>query len=175
MNLSLYFSKNSIRSQTTHFPLGTVIFHPGQPGDVFYILWSGRMRVLVQDADGRSETLGYLYPGDHFGEGALLTGKGHRATVRAVEDSEVMVVPRDEFFKVLKKDPELKAYLEDQVENIAYRNFTRFLKGGSDHVSGGVMQELFACLKREEVESEAMVVERGLPGERFYLVGRGQL
>ena len=51
---------------------------------------SGRLRVLKEDEEGQSETVGYLYAGDHFGEGALLTGKGHRTTVRAAEDSEVL-------------------------------------------------------------------------------------
>ncbi len=84
-------------------PFGSVIFHQGQAGDAFYMVQSGRLRVIKHNAEGGSATVGYLYAGDHFGEGALLTGQGHRATVRAVEDSDVLQVPKDQFFKVLKK------------------------------------------------------------------------
>ena len=64
---------------------------------------SGRLRVMKQDGNGDSTTVGYLYAGDHFGEGALLNRQGHRATVRAVEDVEVLQVPKDEFFKAVRK------------------------------------------------------------------------
>jgi len=130
---------------------------------------------MKKNAKGYLKTIGYLYSGDHFGEGALLTGQTHRATIRATEDSEILQVPKDEFFRLIKSDPELKTYLEDQITHIAYRNFTRFLKGGSEQVPGKAMQELFASLKREEVTSGTAVVSRGQSGERFYLIGGGQL
>ena len=127
--------------------------------------------MIKQNADGQSETVGFLYAGDHFGEGALLTESGHRATVRAVEDSLVLRVPQNEFFKVLKKEPELEAHLQDQVENIAYRDFTRYLKG---NVQGEAIRELFRRLTREEVAEGTTVSEPGRSRGRFCLVGSGR-
>ncbi|MYF74046.1 MAG: cyclic nucleotide-binding domain-containing protein, partial [Gemmatimonadetes bacterium] len=95
MNLSHFFTKNSVRSKSVHFPFGGVVFQQGQVGEAFYIVQSGRLRVIKQDENGNSTTVGYLYAGDHFGEGALLTRDGHRATVRAVEDAEALQVPKD--------------------------------------------------------------------------------
>ena len=129
MNLSVFFAKNSVRSQSVHFPFGGVVFQQGQAGEAFYIVQSGRLRVIKQGANGTSATVGYLYAGDHFGEGALLNRQGHRATVRAVEDADVLQVPMDEFFKAIRKHSDVRAYLEEQVACIAYRDFTRFLKG----------------------------------------------
>ena len=129
MDVLSRFKQPPIQSEAVQFPFGSVVFDQGGSGDAFYIVQAGRLRVIRRNADGHPETMGFLYPGDHFGEGALLTGRGHRATVRAVEDSEVIRVPRDEFVKILRKEPALKARLQDQVANIAYRNFTRYLKG----------------------------------------------
>ncbi|MCY3682475.1 MAG: cyclic nucleotide-binding domain-containing protein, partial [Gemmatimonadetes bacterium] len=114
MNLSHFFIKNSVRSQSVHFPFGGVVFQQGQEGEAFYIVQSGRLRVMKQDGNGDSMTVGYLYAGDHFGEGALLTRQGHRATVRAVEDADVLQVPKDEFFKAVRKSSDVRAYLEEQ-------------------------------------------------------------
>ena len=133
---------------------------------------SGRLRVIKQDADGTSTTVGYLYAGDHFGEGALLSRQGHRTTVRAVEDAEVLQVPKDEFFKAVRKNSDVKAYLEEQVSCIAYRDFTRFLKGD---VPDEAMRVLLARLKREAVEEGVTIVDQGQLGQRFYLLGSGQL
>ncbi len=172
MNLSLFFAKNSVRSQSVRFPFGRVVFQQGQTAEAFYIVQSGRLRVIKQDANGDSATVGYLYAGDHFGEGGLLNRQGHRATVRAVEDADVLQVPKDEFFKAVGKSSDVRAYLEEQIACIAYRDFTRFLKGD---VPGDAMRALFARLKREVVEEGVTVVERGQLGHRFYLIGSGQL
>ena len=172
MNISLFFHQNSDVSQAVRVPFGGVVFQEGQAGEAFYMVQSGRLRVIKQDANGTSATAGYLYAGDHFGEGALLTGQGHRATVRAVEDSDVLQVPKDEFFKAVRKNSDVKAYLEEQIECIAYRNFTRFLKGD---VPNQAMKVLFARLKREAVAEGTKVVDQGQFGQRFYLIGRGQL
>ncbi|MCE2434505.1 MAG: peptidase domain-containing ABC transporter [Candidatus Latescibacteria bacterium] len=172
MNLSVFFAKNSVRPQPARYSFGGIVFQQGQAGEAFYIVQSGRLRVIKQDTNGDLVTVGYLYAGDHFGEGALLTRQGHRATVRAVEDAEVLQVPKDEFFKAVRKSSDVRAYLEEQVACIAYRDFTRFLKG---NVSSEAMRVLFARLKREAVAEGTTVVERGQLGQRFYLIGSGQL
>ncbi len=172
MNLLTFFLKNSARSLSVRFPFGGVIFQQGQTAEAFYIVQSGRLRVIKQDTNGDSATVGYLYAGDHFGEGALLNRQGHRATVRAVEDAEVLQVPKDEFFKAVRKSSDVRAYLEEQIACIAYRDFTRFLKGD---VPSEAIRVLFARLKREAVEEGVTVVERGQLGQRFYLIGSGQL
>ncbi len=175
MNIDQIFQELDIKGELVPVDLGTVVFNQGQPGDHLYVVKSGRLRVLKEEAEGQSETVGYLYEGDHFGEGALLTGQGHRATVRAAEDSEVLRIKSEDFQRALKNDPELKAYFEDQVAHVAYWNFTRFLKGGSDQVFAEAMQHLFGNLKRQAYQSGETVVKRGDVGSGLYLVGGGEL
>ena len=175
MNINQIFQELDIKGELVSVDLGTVVFNQGQPGDGFYIVLSGRLRVLKEDEEGQSETVGYLYAGDHFGEGALLTGKRHRATVRAAEDSEVLRIKSEDFQRAIKNDSELRAYFEDQVAHIAYRNFTRFLKGRGDQVSTEAMQHLFGNLKRQTYQSDETVVKCGDVGSGLYLVGGGEL
>ena len=79
MNIDQIFQELDIKGELVSLDLGTVVFNQSQSGDGFYIVRSGRLRVLKEDEEEHIETVGYLYVGDHFGEGALLTGKGHRA------------------------------------------------------------------------------------------------
>ncbi len=175
MNHPILPDKFASQENSLRLNLGATIFQEGDPGDAFYIVRSGRLRVLRKDDEERPQTVGYLYPGDHFGEGALLTGLGRRATVRAVEPSGVLRVSRADFLKVVSSNPDLKAYLEDQIVHIAYRDFTRFLKAGNGQVSGEAMQDLFRSLKREALSSETCVARQGDAGERFYLIGGGHM
>ena len=172
MDVFSRFSQSSIQTESVRFRFGEVVIEQGAPGDAFYMVESGRLRVIKPNADGHPETVGFLYAGGHFGEGALLTGRGHRASVRAAEDSVVLKVSRDEFFDALKKEPELDAHLQDQVANIAYRDFTRYLKGS---VSGNGMRELFSRLKREEFTEGVTFSGPGRSLGRFCAVGSGRL
>ncbi|MDE3001201.1 MAG: ABC transporter transmembrane domain-containing protein [Gemmatimonadota bacterium] len=172
MDVFTHFSQSSIQPESVRFRFGEVVIVQGAPGDAFYMVKSGRLRVIKRETDGDPETVGFLYGGDHFGEGALLTGRGHRATVRAAEDSVVLRVSRDEFLDALKKEPELEAYLRDQVANIAYRDFTRHLKGS---VSPEGMRELFSRLKREDIPEGAAFSGSGRSPGRFCVVASGEL
>jgi predicted MFS family arabinose efflux permease len=71
---------------------GEVIFREGDPGDRFYIVESGRVRVV---SDG--EELNDLWPGEAFGEIALLRDVPRTATVEAREETTLLALERDEF------------------------------------------------------------------------------
>src|SRR5207247_3257521 len=71
---------------------GEPIVTQGQQGDSFYVVAAGELAVTV---DGRDViTLG---DGDSFGEIALLRNVPRTATVRALVDSSLVVVHRDDF------------------------------------------------------------------------------
>ncbi|MBX9583548.1 MAG: cyclic nucleotide-binding domain-containing protein, partial [Gemmataceae bacterium] len=78
---------------------GGVIIREGDRVDdrsKFYLIRRGRAEVL-RAADGRSEKLAELGPGQYFGEVALLMDRPRNATVRAVDRVEVYTVDRATF------------------------------------------------------------------------------
>ena len=65
------------------FDFGEIIVRQGDEADAFYVLVTGRARVLQEKPDGKETPLNRLVPGDEFGEGALFAGGKREATVRA--------------------------------------------------------------------------------------------
>ena len=63
---------------------------------------------MLEDEEGRELALAYLYPGDFFGELALIGDSERRATVRAGTDLETFVLKRSTFLKLLDSHPELR-------------------------------------------------------------------
>ena len=154
--------------------LGEVLFYEGDRGDCFYYVVSGLLRVFTRDSNNEVQTIGYLFPGDHFGEGALLTGKPRRATVRAVEPSTVLKISQGGFHTLVSEHRELTPYLLDQVQDIAYRNFTKFLKLDTVNLHEA-MQLFFQNLERKIIAAGEKAVSRDEEAKRLCLVGRGIL
>ncbi len=154
--------------------LGEVLFYEGDRGDCFYYVVSGQLRVLTRNNNDQMQTLGYLFPGDHCGEGALLTGKPRRATVRAVEPSTVLKISQSNFHALVSEHRELTLYLLDQVRDIAYRNFTKFIELDTVNLHEA-MQLFFQCLKRKVIASGEKAVWRDEEAKNLYLIGRGTL
>jgi signal transduction histidine kinase len=86
-----------------HHLANTVIFREGMPGDVLYIIWSGRVAV-VKDLEGETPTLlAYGEPGEILGEISLLGDGLHSASVVAVEDTRLLRLHRADLQRLMSK------------------------------------------------------------------------
>ena len=89
------------------FGAGEEIVREGELSGRFYIITSGEVEV-VQHVDGRDQTIRRLGSGDHFGEIALLGDRRRTATVRAVTNTSVLSIARQDFAALVGNLPELK-------------------------------------------------------------------
>jgi len=89
------------------FPARTLLFKRGDPGDSFYVIQTGKVRVFRRDEEGTEITFSEMGPGKSFGEMALLTGEPRSANVETLEESRLMVLSKDQFDRVLKSHPDL--------------------------------------------------------------------
>jgi rhodanese-related sulfurtransferase len=86
-------------------PAGTMIFQQGDPGDSFFIINAGKVRVFRRDSDGIETNLSQLGAGTSFGEMALLTGEPRSANVETLEETRLTVLTKDQFDRVLRDFP----------------------------------------------------------------------
>lgn len=85
---------------------GQILFTPAYQGRVIFLLLRGRVR-LYRMAEGREITLGVVGTGGMFGETALTAGRRHRAYAQAVVPSEVALMNRDTFHRLVHDRPEV--------------------------------------------------------------------
>jgi signal transduction histidine kinase len=86
-----------------HHPANTVIFREGMPGDVLYIIWSGRVAV-IKDLEGETPTLlAYGEAGEILGEISLLENGPHSASVVAVEDTRLLRLSRADLQRLISE------------------------------------------------------------------------
>ena len=91
-------------------PPDTVFIREGEAGDSFCIILSGRVRVFRALDDGSKVPLNTLGPGECFGEMALLTGNPRSASIETIEATSLLVIPKDEFDRLLDLHPRLNSH-----------------------------------------------------------------
>ncbi|HEY4716757.1 MAG TPA: cyclic nucleotide-binding domain-containing protein [bacterium] len=102
----------AIISQITNektIPNHTPIYVERMLGESFYIIKSGSVQISKQlSGTGDKEVL-QLNAGDFFGELSLLDGGSRPVSARAIENTELLVIDRDDFLKLIEKEPLLCA------------------------------------------------------------------
>ncbi|MDY7227762.1 NAD-binding protein [Hyalangium rubrum] len=82
-------------------PAGSEIFKKGDPGETFFVVLAGEVRLL---GDG-GQLVSTVGPGGFFGELALLTGEPRMATAVASSPCELAAVGREDFRGVVMGNP----------------------------------------------------------------------
>jgi len=105
------------------FKSGDYIFKKGDPGDCLYVIHDGKARAFVKDSFFRAaKVLGYLNPGDVFGEMALLDGRRRSASVKTMMPTQAFVLLRSSFDMVLEANPNFKEKIEKVVKKRRIEN-----------------------------------------------------
>ncbi len=82
-----------------------VIIRQGHRGDSFFLISEGKLAVLIKKSDGSKVLIRHLFAGNYFGEISLLTGEKRTATVVAEEKSVLYRLSKNDFGRILSKNP----------------------------------------------------------------------
>lgn len=94
--------------RSRRFRRGEVLFHEGDPGDALFIVASGAVKVVVPSEDGEEAILATLRHGDFLGELALLDGAPRSASAVALEPTETLMLPREQFRALVASEPAIR-------------------------------------------------------------------
>ena len=89
------------------FQSGEVIFAAGDPGDGFYVVESGSVRISAVVGQNEPRLLAKIGEGDFFGEMAVLDDAPRSATATAEGETRVLFVERDQLLDLLERQPQL--------------------------------------------------------------------
>jgi CRP-like cAMP-binding protein len=93
----------------------SIIFEKDSPSEALYIILSGRVEI-VDVVEGEDVEIAVLEPGDFFGELSLLLHTTHSKTARALEDTELMVLPKESFQELLASNADLAGHFRRKLE-----------------------------------------------------------
>lgn len=93
------------QSSSRKFSRGELIYLPADLGDSALLLVDGRVRLFAATPEGKQGVLGYVEPGELFGELPVITGGKRDEFAEATATSLVVSVPREEILRLVSSQP----------------------------------------------------------------------
>ncbi|KAH7491220.1 cGMP-dependent protein kinase [Phytophthora ramorum] len=152
---------------------GACVFREGEIGDLFYIIFSGSVDVNINSKDFKGNMqmtkLVNLTEGSHFGELALMKGRGVRsATVVTREECQLLVICEKDYNATLrrmqKKDMAKRVGVLDQIPMFQTPEWT-----------GELLKELSYVLLEQKVSTGSVLYRQGDRATHVYFVVRGEV
>lgn len=111
-----------------HYAKGEVLFRPGQIIDGFYTVVTGKLESRTEQPNSTKDFVRILNSGDHWGERTIAGGFETISTLTALEDTKVLILERETFYKLQQSLPAMSDYfknIEDQTYPEQLRDIER--------------------------------------------------
>jgi CRP-like cAMP-binding protein len=153
---------------------GQPVIRAGDPGDGFYLLASGCVRVWRPGVDGAPVELARLYEGALFGEMAIIHAEPRSASVDVVGAADLVFFGREAIRAAADELPTLAATLVRYARERLVRNVAHTAPLFAPYPPGERL-ELLKRFTLREVEPGEVLVERGADVEELLVVVAGAL
>jgi len=137
---------------------GSIVIAAGDPTDSLYIILSGRLKVMMSDAEGKEVILSILSGGEFFGEMGLIDDAPRSASVVAIEPCELLVLTRRDFKKCMTENAEMAMGV--------MRGLVRRLREADRKIGSLALLDVYGRVARllldmaETVDGQKMVTKR---------------
>ena len=91
----------------TQLEKGDVLFLQSDPSETAYIVFHGKVSIVLNSPDGREMVINEMQEGDLFGELGILTKKSRSTSAIARTKCELLVIPSQALQKMIDSEPQL--------------------------------------------------------------------
>ena len=122
-------------SVTRTFNKNSIVITEGDSSNSLYIILSGEVKIYVSDADGKTNIVNRLGPGDYFGELSLIDDEPRSASVEAVSKCKMSILSRQDFVGYIEQHPHVAIHL---LKGIGQR-----LRNTTNHAKNLALMDVF--------------------------------
>jgi CRP/FNR family cyclic AMP-dependent transcriptional regulator len=139
-------------------PRASTVMAGGDATDSLYIVLSGRLKVMMSDAEGKEVILSILGPGEFFGEMGLIDDSPRSASVVSIEACELLAITKRDFKKCLAENFEMTMAV--------MRGLVRRLREADRKIGSLALLDVYGRVARllldmsETVDGEKIVTKR---------------
>jgi CRP-like cAMP-binding protein len=104
------------RSSSKECARGQIVFAPASTPRSVYLLEKGLVRIFRLSAQGAELTLGYVQPGEVFGELQAISDRARESFAQAISSSLVWRIPIPELRRLIGTIPHFALHIAEQIE-----------------------------------------------------------
>lgn len=102
-----------------------IVINEGDESDSMYIITSGRVKVFLNDENGKEVVINDMGEGDYFGVYAMLDGSERSASIITTEPCEFLVISKRTIIKIFRDNPDAAFdMIKDLVSRVRELTFT---------------------------------------------------
>ena len=90
-----------------------------------WLIHSGKIEISRVTADGWRQTLAVLTPGHFFGELSIIENRRHVASAVAIEETELLLLPKEDFERLFEEDLALACNIIKRIAIVMSKNLRR--------------------------------------------------
>ena len=140
-----------------------IIYSEGNQAGSLYFIVQGKVKTYKTNEDAREFITGLHKDGDFIGYLSLLENSQYTDSAAALEDSEICIIPKQEFFALLYSNLEIAAKFIKMLSNDVKENEERLLRLAYNSVRKRVAESLIMLHDNYKLENNgdfAMAVSR---------------
>ena len=100
------------------YPKNTIILSEGDSSDSLYLILSGKVKVFLNDENGKEAIINYQEAGEYFGELSLIDDSKRSASIMTVEKTSLAVITKQAFYQIMNDNPAIAIHL---LKDLVYR------------------------------------------------------
>jgi CRP/FNR family transcriptional regulator len=131
------------------FQDGQVVFCENEPGNDLYILQRGKVRI-TKFIKGNDVQLNVMNPGDIFGEMALLENKPRSASATAIEETELLVINKQNFEIMTEKQPQLMTRIITILSERIWNAYRKIFNSNLPDMNARILDMLMIILEKSK-------------------------
>lgn len=160
------------RFELVHYSLGETVVRAGDDAEAFFIVYSGRARVIALDNTGQEVTVGNLSRGDSFGEQGLLKTAQRNYTIRSSSDLVTLRLAKVDFDELLERHTKVREYFDKYISEISIRNFLK-LSTAFAPLSPQEIRNLLGSLEVIDYKPDTAIIREGDAGDALFILRTG--
>jgi len=155
---------------------GDVLFMQGDQADAMYIVMKGCLEVSIIKQNSDGTILAHVKTGMPVGEMQILVGERRSATVIAIEDSDLIKIPKATFEKIADKYPEVFIHIAEIIrERLRYNQLSIFLSNFLNITDKDTLKDIAAQAEWVHLYRNEVLFQQGDQGDNFYILISGRL
>jgi len=145
-----------------------IVIKENVPSTYLYIICSGKVKVIKASKTGKTKILGFLTIGDFFGEISLLTTYNPSATVKCKEETQVLILGREDFLNLIKNNFDITRKILEEISTRLYHADIEIVDLSFESITYRCINTLILLgQKTPEVDRNQMIINIPLTHKEF--------